>query len=164
MLNFRRSQGFFSLAQANFKSSSRTRYGQDYYDDRMQSSRRVRFERDDENADGRPVLSITPNRTAVEVEKDPKTEREDASSEKQHPTPPSTPPAEDAKPPPDPLRWFGILVPPALRACQSSFVSAVEGPVAQASNASRSMRGVEVEIRRVRKEIRRSERTVKERG
>ena len=31
-------QGFLSLAQANFSGPSRTRYGQDLYDDRMQAS------------------------------------------------------------------------------------------------------------------------------
>ncbi len=37
-------KGYFSLAQANFKSHSRTRYGQDYYDERMQASNRVYVE------------------------------------------------------------------------------------------------------------------------
>lgn len=32
------SQGYFSLAQANFSSPNRIRYGQDFYDDRMQAS------------------------------------------------------------------------------------------------------------------------------
>lgn len=30
-----------SLAQANFTNTTRTRYGQDYYDERMQASRKV---------------------------------------------------------------------------------------------------------------------------
>ena len=34
----RAGQGFLSLAQANFSSTRRTRYGQDLYDDRMQAS------------------------------------------------------------------------------------------------------------------------------
>lgn len=34
-------QGYFSLAQANFNNSSRTRYGPDYYDERMQALRTV---------------------------------------------------------------------------------------------------------------------------
>lgn len=34
-------QGYFSLAQANFSTQNRTRYGQDYYDQRMLASRRV---------------------------------------------------------------------------------------------------------------------------
>ncbi|KAJ9623954.1 hypothetical protein H2203_005400 [Taxawa tesnikishii (nom. ined.)] len=33
------SSAFFSIAQANFKSPSRARYGQDYYDERMQATR-----------------------------------------------------------------------------------------------------------------------------
>lgn len=31
-------QGFLTLAQANFQSPNRARYGQDFYDDRMQAS------------------------------------------------------------------------------------------------------------------------------
>jgi hypothetical protein len=34
-------KGFFSLAQANFATNSRVRYGKDYYDERMQATRRV---------------------------------------------------------------------------------------------------------------------------
>jgi len=37
----RRRKGFLSLAQANFASSSRVRYGQDYYDGRMKALRTV---------------------------------------------------------------------------------------------------------------------------
>lgn len=32
------SQGYFSLAQANFSNPNRIRYSQDFYDDRMQAS------------------------------------------------------------------------------------------------------------------------------
>ena len=31
-------QGYLSLARANFQSTNRARYGQDFYDDRMQAS------------------------------------------------------------------------------------------------------------------------------
>ncbi|KAF2643134.1 hypothetical protein P280DRAFT_421700, partial [Massarina eburnea CBS 473.64] len=34
------SAGYFSLAQANFSNASGTRYGEDYYDDRMQALRK----------------------------------------------------------------------------------------------------------------------------
>jgi type II secretory pathway pseudopilin PulG len=37
----RLSSGYFSLAQANFNNQSRTRYGQDYYDERMQALRKM---------------------------------------------------------------------------------------------------------------------------
>lgn len=57
----------------------------------------------------------------------------------------------------DPLRWFGILVPPDLRSAQTSFVSAVNDAMADAANTARRMRELEVEIRKLRKEVRRAE-------
>jgi hypothetical protein len=55
--------------------------------------------------------------------------------------------------PTDPLRWFGILVPPALRTAQSTFVGAVEGPIPQLATVVRDLRAQEIEIGRVRKQI-----------
>lgn len=53
----------------------------------------------------------------------------------------------------DPLKWFGILVPPALRAAQSTFVETVEGPIPQLATIARDMRTQEIEIGRVKKQI-----------
>ena len=64
---------------------------------------------------------------------------------------------EAGKPPPDPLQWFGILVPRELRSAQQSFSQAVTGPVTGAVSAARVMREVEAEIRRVRKAIKKAE-------
>jgi hypothetical protein len=55
--------------------------------------------------------------------------------------------------PNDPLRWFGILVPPALRTAQSTFVGAVEGPIPQLATITRELRTQEIEIGRVKKQI-----------
>ena len=97
----------------------------------------------------------------------------------QEPTPPATPanetaedeavgPADNAEKPEaqqkgtpqahrDPIKWFGILVPPSLRTCQNSFDAVIRGPVMEAATAGRAMRQVEAEIRRVRKDIRKAE-------
>jgi hypothetical protein len=56
----------------------------------------------------------------------------------------------------DPLRWFGILVPPALRSAQSSFISTVEGSVPHLASVAKELRIQEIEIGRVRKQIKRS--------
>ena len=61
----------------------------------------------------------------------------------------------------DPLRWFGILVPRELRSAQLSFSSAMDNAVTNCANAARGMREIEVQIRRLRKEVRRAEREVK---
>ena len=57
----------------------------------------------------------------------------------------------------DPLRWFGILVPQELRSAQTSFSSTVDDTVTDAVNTARGMREAEVEIRKLRKEIRKAE-------
>ena len=86
------------------------------------------------------------------------------------PTPPSTPPAEadretqasTATEPDDenetevitvqdPLRWFGILVPPALRTAQSSFVNGVEGSIAKLVGLAAELRSIESEVSKARK-------------
>ena len=53
----------------------------------------------------------------------------------------------------DSIRWFGILVPPALRAAQASFVSAVEEPVPRVATLIKELRKQEIDIGRLRKQI-----------
>jgi hypothetical protein len=53
----------------------------------------------------------------------------------------------------DPLRWFGILVPPALRSAQSSFIAVVEGPIPRLAGLGRDLRNQEIEIGRVKKQM-----------
>jgi len=65
-------------------------------------------------------------------------------------------PKKTSKKTQDPLRWFGILVPPALRSAQQTFVSAVEGSVPQLATIARELRNQEIEIGRVRKQIKKS--------
>lgn len=122
-----------SLATANFKSASGRRYGQDQYDGRMQASLRADTSLD---IDG-PKYSIERSTRPVV------SEQEDGE--------PSTPC--------DPIKWFGILVPAALRTAQSDFAACFDnGHIAQAAQSARRLRLLEAEIRRVRKEIRRVER------
>jgi hypothetical protein len=62
-------------------------------------------------------------------------------------------PADDPNPPKDPLRMFGILVPQVLRDAQASFVAAVDGPIPRLAAVARDLRMQEIEIGRVRKQI-----------
>ncbi|KAF9699170.1 hypothetical protein EKO04_002732 [Ascochyta lentis] len=80
----------------------------------------------------------TPTSTTTEEEEEQEQEKED-----------TTPKA------PDPLRMFGILVPPALRSAQASFVHAVDGPVVRLARVKGELRALEREIGRVRKGVRR---------
>lgn len=63
--------------------------------------------------------------------------------------------SQETKPPADPLRWFGVLVPPALRVTQSSFAAGVEGPVARLATLTVNLKKQEIEIGRLRKQIKR---------
>ena len=53
----------------------------------------------------------------------------------------------------DPLKWFGILVPPALRSAQKSFKGAVVDIVPALASVVHEMRAVEAEVRKTRERI-----------
>ena len=57
------------------------------------------------------------------------------------------------KPHNDPLNWFGILVPPALRTAQSQFSAAVVNEVAQLASVRCEMMEAEAEVQRLRGNI-----------
>ncbi|EMD65320.1 hypothetical protein COCSADRAFT_139099 [Bipolaris sorokiniana ND90Pr] len=176
------SNGYMSLAQANFHNSSTAiRYGQDCYDERMQAIRKVhvsegqtndvphfavyKFDSPDESLDASDDASkkedvekskddsehFTPTVPESKQEEEPKT-----TSNMEESSPASEEPKEKIKTTKksnDPLKWFGILVPPALRTAQSAFINAVETPIPQLATLARDMRMQEIEIERVRKQI-----------
>jgi coiled-coil domain-containing protein 115 len=53
----------------------------------------------------------------------------------------------------DPIKWYGILVPPSLRTCQSNFTSAISTSVPDLVNVTTAMRDVEEQIWDVRREM-----------
>ena len=56
----------------------------------------------------------------------------------------------------DPLNWFGILVPSALRTAQSRFKYVVADLVPALASISKDMREVEIEVRRARKRMKKA--------
>lgn len=119
------SSGFFNLAQANRSAGAGRKHGQDYYDERMHASRRVSIAES-----GVEIITRTPQGAAEEKDGQSKGQKEGFS---------------------DPLRWFGILVPPALRSAQTDFAIAVEGPIERIVNLTRQMHQLEHDISRARK-------------
>lgn len=115
------------------------------------------------------VLEITSSKSTVTGSGDETvtTESKD-DGQKQQPTPPATPAPTDEEPSPasekeeakpasqDPLRMFGILVPPSLRSAQTSFSATFDAPIAEAVNAARALRDVETDIRKLRKAIKKA--------
>lgn len=124
------SAGFLSLAQANFSSPYRSRYGQDYYDDRMKASTQV------------SVKPLNPS-FSTSIPTGPATSTDSDFVE----TSPSQPKSAD------PLRWFGILVPPPLKACQKEFEAVVRNDVLPLANVAKEMKEIELELRRTRKKL-----------
>ncbi|KAF2805390.1 uncharacterized protein BDZ99DRAFT_480768 [Mytilinidion resinicola] len=153
-----------SLAQANYHN--RTRFGQDYYDERMQASRHVSLQMKDDvpsftvsksepqetlskDESEKPGAPEQPSKNEPQADRpEPSEKTSDVRSSDENPT--STKSV-------DPIRWFGILVPPALRSAQSSFVSAIEGPIPRLATLSKELRNLQIEIGRARKRLRKIE-------
>ncbi|KAL2853918.1 hypothetical protein BJY01DRAFT_50426 [Aspergillus pseudoustus] len=53
----------------------------------------------------------------------------------------------------DPIRWYGVLVPPSLRSAQKSFTEAVESSLPELASVIVEMQTAEREIIRLRKEL-----------
>ncbi|MCJ1400096.1 hypothetical protein MMC11_003299 [Xylographa trunciseda] len=150
------SAGYFSLAQANFKSPNRVSYGQDFYDQRMQASTKIDIRKGQTATAPRVALiaACAPSATKSpgsqpltksldivdEFEKGPSVQKEVAE-----------------KPSRNPLSWFGILIPLALRTAQASFKSALNEAVPDLINISAEMRDLEAETEELRHRIRNME-------
>ncbi|KAI9788166.1 MAG: hypothetical protein M1833_003118 [Piccolia ochrophora] len=91
-------------------------------------------------------------------------EEEDTPSPQNHPSsssedgtrdgegPAETPDEEQKKSDPvDPLQWFGMIVPPALRATQSHFLEAVTDTIPKLVNTNQELKRVEAAIWKARK-------------
>ncbi|RPA94318.1 hypothetical protein L873DRAFT_1747157 [Choiromyces venosus 120613-1] len=113
------STGFLSLAQANYNSTSGgRRYGEDFYDERMTATRGVDVE------DGVFECKLFELEKEEEEEEEEEEEGEEEKSEKSKEQTPAIDPR-------DPIRWFGILVPSALRQAQSEFTLSVQTIIPQ---------------------------------
>jgi len=206
------SAGFFSLAQANRSPMHSRRYGQDWYDERMKATRRCQVVEPSEYASDEmpgsrhhhivlvawtPTPALEDLHGSGDAESQPARLNESDDEPKQQPsppgrpTPPSTSPTEAAKDtqnskpvsPMDPIRWYGILVPPELRKSQASFTSAIhespsehgtveegdrmlnelqQAPLLRAANAARAMKAIDAEIRRLRKFVKKADRAAVE--
>ncbi|KAK3380251.1 hypothetical protein B0T24DRAFT_614671 [Lasiosphaeria ovina] len=161
---------FQSLARANFTAERGVRhYGQDYYDERMQATRRLRVTSAPSapGAGGSPVFEVVAHSPedddkdedeAAEVEVEPANGVDEQQANEEKPKEQQQQPAQNnnktkkKKPKPhDPLRWFGVLTPMALRAAQGQAAEAVQGLIPRLATVSAEMAGVEVEVRRTRK-------------
>ncbi|EEH03551.1 conserved hypothetical protein [Histoplasma capsulatum G186AR] len=140
------SSGFLSLACANKSCPPGRRYGEDYYDERMKAIRKLPSFTV-ESVSLSPPNAIEPkdvtengneetNSKASSRSSDPDELNISTESEKSR--------ANGKRS--NPINWFGILVPPALRSAQQSFCTAVDGPIPLLATVITEMRGVERDI------------------
>lgn len=149
---------FQNLARANFAAERGVRFGQDYFDARMQAGRRVMVGLRDAGADVVTVEVIKPGATTAAAgsgrleSEAPFEEDEEGKKAREGEDEPAGVQKQKTPPPPkDPIRWFGLLTPLALRQTQASAVDAVERVIPRLVTVDAEMRQVEIEVRRARK-------------
>lgn len=163
---------FQHLARANFAAERGARYGADAYDDRMQALRTVVIgeeqlqERQQEAIGSAPTFQVVVAAEAdrhdaaggaatAEPPREEKKGKEDAADDGASSSPERPGEAESARRSPDaktdPLRWFGVLTPLALRQTQACAVETVGRVVPRLATVDAAMRAVEIEVRRARK-------------
>ncbi|SPJ89636.1 uncharacterized protein FTOL_12997 [Fusarium torulosum] len=142
-----------NIARANFSAERGMRYGQDHYDERMQATRILTIE---QNEDNDPVFAIV-DAPQEEQEAEKKEEKdEDLPTEESSDSPTSD--ADEEKPMKkkpkknkNPLHWFGLFAPMPLRTAQTQSVQAVEDIIPKLVSVNAEMLKVEIEVRRARK-------------
>ena len=148
-LNRDLSSVYQNIARANFSAERGMRYGSDQYDQRMQALRRLSI--DVNEAD---VSSFVLNEHGMVMEEEKAQQRGGSKDEPSEPSEGVEQSEKDQakqKKRSNPLRWFGLLVPPALRAAQDQSVHAVDQVVPRLVSVNSEMLAVEIEIRRARK-------------
>lgn len=172
---------FQHLARANFAAERGARYGADSYDERMQAVRTVVVSSSDSSSevqdgttptfqvvmgpreDHMPPAEEEPSRAAEAPlptspkdasrqgeETEGKAAREEEKEEKEQEEEEGEQ-ARQQRRANDPLRWFGVLTPLALRQTQACAVDAVERVVPRLATVDAAMRALEIEVRRARK-------------
>lgn len=143
---------FQSLARANFAAERGVRFGQDHYDARMQAGRRVVLR----NAEANVTVEV------VKVDAEPVPEPETSESEEKAQEEKR---AAQKKPnSKDPIRWFGLLTPLALRQTQVSAIDTVERVIPRLVTVDAEMRQLEIEVRRARKKRAKTEAAAAKKG
>jgi hypothetical protein len=143
-----------SIARANFSAEHGIRYGQDMYDERMQRFRSLAIRHSE---DGAPRFEVICHGAENHDAQAKENEDTDGTAEEKD--------KERIQKPGDPLKWFGILTPMALRHAQSQSIRAVEQIIPKLVSVDAAMADVEIRVRRARKKRAKAEAAaVKQRG
>jgi len=151
------------IARANFAAERGIRYGQDFYDDRMQSLRRLLItqESDADDDAGYAGFKVVARVSTDSGEgqgpeshgtgTDPGDDQGDEKPEAEAAEAAQPAAAASTQKQRDPLRWFGLLAPMPLRQAQARAVQAVEQMIPRLASIDAEMAAVEIQVRRARK-------------
>ncbi|CAK7197460.1 hypothetical protein SEUCBS139899_000107 [Sporothrix eucalyptigena] len=154
---------FGNLARANFAAERGFRYGPDHFDGRMQALIRLEIGEEDKSAEKAVTFAVVRPKKEVKVEaakddedsndEDQKKQQEDKKTDNAAITKAKKTEKnkKGAKGPRDPLQWFGVLTPMALRQVQQEAIKAIDTIVPRLATVSAEMAAVEIEVRRARK-------------
>jgi coiled-coil domain-containing protein 115 len=142
-----------NIARANFSAERGMRYGQDYFDDRMQASRILQITTDHRDLP-RFKVAVSQHSEGPDTETD---EGSGKNDDKEH-----TEGCRDnknlkdaktdgKKKPVNPLHWYGLLTPLPLRQAQTLAVQSIEEVIPKLVSVNAEMLAVEIEVRRARK-------------
>ncbi len=180
----RQTSMYGNLARANFAAERGFRYGPEHFDGRMQALVRlavsdssvsggeekkqepaatfavVRPKKEaaktaDSGKDGEPKDGGEPKKgSEVDATNDDDDAGRDASERTEKKTKKAV---KTPKGPRDPLQWFGVLTPMALRKAQQDAIAVVDDVVPRLASVAGEMAAVEIEVRRARKKRARAE-------
>ncbi|KAI1457231.1 hypothetical protein F4805DRAFT_198951 [Annulohypoxylon moriforme] len=145
-----------NIARANFAAERGLRFGQDHYDERMQASRRVVIVKDNDDQESSvPIFTIAAEpikelgKEVAAADNDDDARGVVSGEEKDQDADASVASKKIRRK--DPLRWFGLLTPMALRQAQAQSIEAVEQVIPKLVSVNAEMAQVEIEVRRARK-------------
>lgn len=141
-----------NIARANFSAERGMRFGPDFYDDRMQASRGVDIRPDDQGAHHFSFRALAEDTDAPSsAGMGDETAEASAEGESRRGSTDEIPQEKTARKKRDPLLWFGLLTPTALRQAQAQSTRAVKHVLPKLVSVNYEMAQVEIEVRRARK-------------
>lgn len=152
---------FGNLARANFAAERGFRYGPDHFDGRMQALARLTVSSDNSGSEPAASFSVTRPKKEVKAEAveddkenkegDEKKQQEEDADSGAKPKSKKNNKKKESAGPRDPLQWFGVLTPMALRQAQHEAIEVIDTIVPRLATISAEMAAVEIEVRRARK-------------
>lgn len=141
-----------NIARANFSGQRGMRYGQDHYDERMQASRLLAIDVDEQEVLEFKILEA-PKEDEESTKEDNEDKNDTSANQKSTNLETEKKGSTEKKPKKvkNPLHWFGLFAPMPLRTAQTQSIQVVEQIIPRLVSVNAEMLNVEIEVRRARK-------------